>query len=44
VDRQAAGVTDIGDMVEQLQRVDEFPSRLPTAGQFETDQSAKPME
>ena len=41
MDRQTAGIADIGDMVEELQRVDQFPPRLPAAGQFEADQAAK---
>jgi hypothetical protein len=40
VDCEAARVADIGDMVEQLQRVDELASRLAPALDLESDQRA----
>src|SRR5579871_2610884 len=38
VDREAARVADIGDMIEQLEGIDEFPSGFAAALEFETDQ------
>ena len=40
VDGEAAGIADIGDVEEQLQRVDEGPPRLLAAREFEADQRA----
>ncbi len=40
MDGEAARVADIGDVVEQLQRVDEFAARVRAARQFEAEQPA----
>src|SRR5687767_6364178 len=40
MDRERAGVTDIGDVVDQLQPVDERPSGVASALQLEPDQPA----
>ena len=40
MDGERAGVADVGDVIEQLQRVDETPPRLAPAGELEADQSA----
>src|SRR5215470_11941282 len=40
MDREAAGVADIGDVIEELQGIDEPPSGLDAAREFETDQTA----
>src|SRR3984957_7340989 len=40
MDRQAACVTNVGDVIEQLQRSDEFRAGIDPAGEFETDQTA----
>ena len=40
MDRQAARVADVGDVVEQLQRVDELAPGLGAALQLEADQAA----
>ena len=39
VDRQAARVADIGDMVKEFQRVDELSTRFPAALEFKADES-----
>ena len=41
MDGQAARVAQIGDMVEQLQRIDEAPPGFAAARQFEADEAAK---
>ena len=41
MDGERARVADVGDVVEQLQRVDEPPPRLMPAGEFEADQAAE---
>src|SRR5687768_12103713 len=41
MDRQAARVADIGDMVEEAQRVDKLPPGIATAFQLEADQSTE---
>ena len=40
MDRQAARIADIGDVVKQLQRIDELLTGIDAALQFETDQPA----
>ena len=40
MDREAARVADIGDVVEHLQRVDEAPPGIDAALQLEADQPA----
>ena len=40
MDRQAARVADVGDVVEQLQRIDESAAGIGAAGQLEPDQAA----
>src|SRR5271168_340405 len=40
MDREAARVADIGDVIQQLQRVDEAPARLAAAREFKTDEPA----
>ena len=40
MDGEAAGVADVGDVVEQPERVDEAPAGLAAAPQFESDQAA----
>ena len=40
MDGEAARIADIGDVVEQLQRVDEAPPGFAAAGQLEADQAA----
>jgi len=40
VDGEAARVADIGDVVEQFERVDEFPARDGASRQFEAEQRA----
>src|ERR1700722_10794990 len=42
MNRQAAGIADVGDMVEELQPVDETASGLTAACQFEADEAAEP--
>ena len=42
MDGEAARVADIGDVVEQLQRVDEAPSRFLAALDLEAEQAAEP--
>jgi hypothetical protein len=42
VNGKAACVTDIGDVIEQCERVDEPLSRFQSARQFETDKAAGP--
>ena len=42
MDREAARVADIGDMIEELQPVDETPARLAPARQLEADKAAIP--
>src|SRR5687767_14751566 len=42
VNREAARIADIGDVVEQLQRVDEVPAGGLAALQLEADQAAEP--
>lgn len=41
VDRQAARVADVGDIVEELQRVDEAATGVTPRGKFKADKSAK---
>jgi hypothetical protein len=41
MDREAARVPDVGDMVEQLQRIDEAPAAIATAGKLDADQPAE---
>ena len=41
MDGERARVADVGDVVEELQRVDEPPPRLFPARQFEADQAAE---
>src|SRR5258707_928251 len=41
MDRQRAGIADIGDMIEQLERVDEARARLVPFAQLEADQAAE---
>lgn len=40
MNRQTARVTDIRDMIEELEPIDEAPSRVMSAGKFETEQAA----
>ena len=40
MDREAARVADIGDVIEELQRVDEAPPRLAPARELEADEAA----
>jgi hypothetical protein len=40
VDRQAAGIADICDMIEHLQSVDKAAASLATAPQLEADETA----
>ena len=42
VDGEAARVADIGDVVEEPERIDEAPPRLAPAREFEADEPAKP--
>src|SRR3546814_3564183 len=41
MDGQAARVAEVGDVVEQLQRIDEAAARGGAAGQLEADQAAE---
>src|SRR5512134_4127926 len=41
VDGEAARVADIGDVIEELQRIDEAPARLASALELEADQPAE---
>ncbi len=41
MDGEAARVADIGDVIEELQRVDETPPRLAPAREFEADEPAE---
>src|ERR1700749_104971 len=41
MDRKAARLADVGDVIEQLQCIDEAPPRLATAGEFESDEPAE---
>src|SRR3984957_5192117 len=38
---EAARVADIGDVIEELQAVDETPPRFASFGEFETDKAAE---
>ena len=40
VDGERARVADVGDVMEQLERIDEGPAGLPSALQLEPDQAA----
>jgi hypothetical protein len=41
MDREAAGVADVGDVIEQLQRVDEAPAGVAAGRELEADQPAE---
>ena len=41
MDREAARIADIGDVIEQLQRIDEAAAGLLAAGQLEADEAAQ---
>src|SRR5208282_4707596 len=41
MDRQAARVADVGDVIEHLQRVDEAAAGFAAAGEFEADETAQ---
>src|ERR1700683_2820829 len=41
VNGEAARVADIGDVIEELQAVDEAPPRLASLGEFEPDEAAE---
>ena len=42
MDREAARIADVGDVIEQLQRIDEAPAGLLAALDLEADQAAEP--
>ena len=41
MDGERARVADVGDVIEELQRVDEAPARLAPGREFEADEAAK---
>ena len=44
MDRQAARVADIGDVIEELKRIDDAPAGLLSARQLKTDEPAIAQE